>query len=398
MATFKYTAFDENEKNLKGFINASDSDEARLILINRGLNPLNIEKTLQKRSKVRISNNNLSIFTKQMSALLSAGTPIEKCLVLLSKQSSNSKFSQILLSINEDITEGNSLSSSMKKYPSIFDEIYTSTIYAGETSASLSEVFHDLSIYLDKEAKIRSQVVGALIYPAVLFFVSIAVIYSLLSFVLPQVVEQFISSNVELPLLTQTLLAFSEVFPIIVATTLLILIGIYVVQITNIIPQKYQLMISKYFLFIPLIGPIILYDQTARFCSSMRLMTKAGLNTIDSLQIAQNTFKNKYLKSQVEKVVNKVIAGTSISKAFAQVQIFPEVFQQLLSSGDLGSQVSEMFEKTKEFLDQEVDTRRNLLLTLLQPIVILTMGVFVMLIVLSIMLPLLQMNNLIFSI
>lgn len=398
MATFKYTAFDENEKNLKGFINASDSDEARLILINRGLNPLNIEKTLQKRSKVRISNNNLSIFTKQMSALLSAGTPIEKCLVLLSKQSSNGKFSQILLSINEDITEGNSLSSSMKKYPSIFDEIYTSTIYAGETSASLSEVFQDLSIYLDKEAKIRSQVVGALIYPAVLFFVSIAVIYALLSFVLPQVVEQFVSSNVELPLLTQTLLAFSEVFPIIVATTLLILIGIYVVQITNIIPQKYQLMISKYFLFIPLIGPIILYDQTARFCSSMRLMTKAGLNTIDSLQIAQNTFKNKYLKSQVEKVVNKVIAGTSISKAFAQVQIFPEVFQQLLSSGDLGSQVSEMFEKTKEFLDQEVDTRRNLLLTLLQPIVILTMGVFVMLIVLSIMLPLLQMNNLIFSI
>ena len=398
MATFKYTAFDENEKNLKGFINASDLDEARLILINRGLNPLNIEKTLQKRSKVRISNNNLSIFTKQMSALLSAGTPIEKCLVLLSKQSSNSKFSQILLSINEDITEGNSLSSSMKKYPSIFDEIYTSTIYAGETSASLSEVFHDLSIYLDKEAKIRSQVVGALIYPAVLFFVSIAVIYALLSFVLPQVVEQFISSNVELPLLTQTLLAFSEVFPIIIAITLLILVGIYVVQITNIIPQKYQLMISKYFLFIPLIGPIILYDQTARFCSSMRLMTKAGLNTIDSLQIAQNTFKNKYLKSQVEKVVNKVIAGTSISKAFAQVQIFPEVFQQLLSSGDLGSQVSEMFEKTKEFLDQEVDTRRNLLLTLLQPIVILTMGVFVMLIVLSIMLPLLQMNNLIFSI
>ena len=398
MATFKYTAFDENEKNLKGFINASDSDEARLILINRGLNPLNIEKTLQKRSKVRISNNNLSVFTKQMSALLSAGTPIEKCLVLLSKQSSNGKFSRILLSINEDITEGNSLSSSMKKYPSIFDEIYTSTIYAGGTSASLSEVFHDLSIYLDKEAKIRSQVVGALIYPAVLFFVSIAVIYALLSFVLPQVVEQFVSSNVELPLLTQTLLAFSEVFPIIIATTLLFLIGIYVVQITNIIPQKYQLMISKYFLFIPLIGPIILYDQTARFCSSMRLMTKAGLNTIDSLQIAQNTFKNKYLKSQVEKVVNKVIAGTSISKAFAQVQIFPEVFQQLLSSGDLGSQVSEMFEKTKEFLDQEVDTRRNLLLTLLQPIVILTMGVFVMLIVLSIMLPLLQMNNLIFSI
>ena len=398
MATFKYNAFDANERNSKGFVNASDLDEAKLILKNRGLNPLTIEKSQQKRASIRISNNNLSIFTKQMSALLGAGTPIEKCLSLLSKQSSNLKFSQILLSINEDITEGNSLSSAMKKYPSIFDEIYTSTIYAGETSASLSEVFHDLSVYLDKEAKIRSQVIGALIYPAVLFVVSIAVIYSLLSFVLPQVVEQFVSSNVELPLLTQTLLAFSEVFPIIIGSLLVILISIYVVQVTNIISMKYQLLISKYFLFTPLIGPIILYDQTARFCSSMRLMTKAGLNTIDSLQIAQNTFKNKYLRAQVANVVNKVIAGTSISKAFSQAHIFPDVFQQLLSSGDMGSQVSEMFEKTKEFLDQEVDTRRNLLLTLLQPIVILTMGVFVMLIVLSIMLPLLQMNNLIFSI
>ncbi len=398
MATFKYSAFDADEKNLKGFVNATDLNEAKLILKNRGLNPLKIEISSQKKSKIRISNNNLSIFTKQMSALLAAGTPIEKCLSLLSKQSTNSKFSQILLSINEDITEGNSLSSAMKKYPSIFDEIYTSTIYAGETSASLSEVFRDLSVYLDKEAKIRSQVVGALIYPAVLFIVSIAVIYALLSFVLPQVVEQFVSSNVELPLLTKTLLAFSEIFPFIIGTFLLILVSIYVIQITNIISKKNQLFISKYFLFIPLIGSIILYDQTARFCSSMRLMTKAGLNTIDSLQISQNTFKNKFLRAQVEKVVNKVVSGTSISKAFSQANIFPDVFQQLLSSGDMGSQVSEMFEKTKEFLDQEVDTRRNLLLTLLQPIVILTMGVFVMLIVLSIMLPLLQMNNLIFNI
>ena len=398
MATFKYNAFDENEKNSSGFINASDADEAKQILLNRGLNPLKIKLSNQKKSKIKISTNHLSVFTKQMSALLSAGTPIEKCLLLLSKQSSNSKFSQILLDINEDITEGNNLSSAMKKYPSVFDEIYTSTIYAGETSASLPEVFLDLSVYLDKEAKIRSQVVGALVYPAVLFVVSIAVIYSLLSFVLPQVVEQFISSNVELPVLTQSLLYFSEIFPIILFCILFIITLIYLVQVTKFVSSERQQTIARYFLSVPLIGQIILYDQTARFCSSMRLMTKAGLNTIDSLQIAQNTFRNKYLKQKVSEVVNKVVSGTSISKAFSQAKVFPDVFQQLLSSGDMGSQISEMFEKTKDFLDQEVDTRRNILLTLLQPIVILTMGVFVMLIVLSIMLPLLQMNNLIFSV
>ena len=398
MATFKYSAFDANEKNTTGFINATDLEEAKQMLQDRGLTPLKINTSSQKKSKLKISTNNLSIFTKQMSALLSAGTPIEKCLLLLSKQSSNNKFSQILLSINEDITEGNSLSSAMKKYPSIFDEIYTSTIYAGETSASLSEVFFDLSIYLDKEAKVRSQVVGALVYPAILFFVSIAVIYSLLTFVLPQVVEQFVTSNVELPLLTRSLLYFSDIFPFILFVFFLLISSIYLVQVTSLVSKEYQQTIAKYFLSVPLIGQIILYDQTARFCSSMRLMTKAGLNTIDSLQIAQNTFRNKYLRYQVIGVVNKVVSGTSISKAFSQAKIFPDVFEQLLSSGDMGSQVSEMFEKTKEFLDQEVDTRRNILLTLLQPIVILTMGIFVMLIVLSIMLPLLQMNNLIFNI
>ena len=398
MATFKYSAFDSSEKNTSGFINATDLEEAKQILQDRGLTPLKIKSSTQKKSTLKISTNNLSIFTKQMSALLSAGTPIEKCLLLLSKQSSNNKFSQILLNINEDITEGNSLSSAMKKYPSIFDEIYTSTIYAGETSASLSEVFFDLSVYLDKEAKIRSQVVGALVYPAILFFVSIAVIYSLLTFVLPQVVEQFVTSNVELPLLTRSLLNFSDIFPFILLVVFLVISTIYLLQVTNIMSKDYQQRIAKHFLSLPLVGQIILYDQTARFCSSMRLMTKAGLNTIDSLQIAQNTFRNKYLRYQVSGVVNKVVSGTSISKAFSQAKVFPDVFEQLLSSGDMGSQVSEMFEKTKEFLDQEVDTRRNILLTLLQPIVILTMGIFVMLIVLSIMLPLLQMNNLIFNI
>ena len=178
---------------------------------------------------------------------------------------------------------------------------------------------------------------------------------------MPQVVEQFISSNVELPILTQTLLSFSDIFPYILLLMGITVGSIYLIQITKFISNQLKLKLSKFFLHIPLFGEIILFDQTARFCSSMRLMTKAGLNTIDSLQIAQDTFKNLYLKNEVNIVVNKVVSGTSISKAFAQSNIFPEVFLQLISSGDMGSQVSEMFEKTKDFLDQEVDTRLSLI-------------------------------------
>ena len=215
---------------------------------------------------------------------------------------------------------------------------------------------------------------------------------------MPQVVEQFVSSNVSLPLLTQVLLNFSTVFPYLVFSLLGIFASCYLLLQSNFLSTEFKISVSKLFLKTPLFGQIILFDQTARFCSSMRLMTKAGLNTIDSLHIAKDTFKNKYLKNEVSIVVSKVNAGTSISQAFALSKIFPTVFHQLLSSGDMGSQISEMFEKIKNFLDQEVETRRNVLLTLLQPIVILTMGVFVMLIVLAIMLPLLQMNNLIFNI
>ena len=129
----------------------------------------------------------------------------------------------------------------------------------------------------------------------------------------------------------------------------------------------------------------------------MHLMTSAGLNTVDSLQIAKDTFTNKCLKSEIEFIIKRVLSGSSISHAFSQSKVFPNVFIQLIASGDVGSQISQMFKNIHIFLNEEVEAKRNIMLTLLQPLVILFMGVFVMLIVLAIMLPLLQMNNLIFT-
>ena len=128
----------------------------------------------------------------------------------------------------------------------------------------------------------------------------------------------------------------------------------------------------------------------------MHLMTKAGLNTIESLNIAKESFNNLYLRLELDVIENRVVSGSSLSQSFSESKVFPRVFVQLLISGDMGGKVSEMFEKIKNYLDQEVESVRNIMLTL-QPSIILVMGVFVLLIVLSIMLPLLQMNNLIFN-
>ena len=397
MKTFEYIAFDNHEKKTRGILSAENSREAQNILEKRDLIPLKIKLSTKNISNLKVNSRQLSIFTKQLASLLAAGTPLEKTLQILSNQTNDRKISQLTTLLLEDIQSGQTLSFAMAKFPKIFNNIYTSAILAGESSASLPSIFSDLSEFIDKEEKIKSQVTSALVYPILLLGVSLLVIYALVSVVLPQVVEQFLSTNIELPLLTKILLSLSNVFPLFLLAIVSMIIASLVFFRTKLISDSIKIRISSFLLKIPLFGSLILFNQTARFCSSMHLMTSAGLNTVDSLQIAKDTFTNKCLKSEIEFIIKRVLSGSSISHAFSQSKVFPNVFIQLIASGDVGSQISQMFKNIHIFLNEEVEAKRNIMLTLLQPLVILFMGVFVMLIVLAIMLPLLQMNNLIFT-
>lgn len=397
MKTFEYIAFDNHEKKTRGILSAENSREAQNILEKRDLIPLKIKLSTKNISNLKVNSRQLSIFTKQLASLLAAGTPLEKTLQILSNQTNDRKISQLTTLLLEDIQSGQTLSFAMSKFPKVFNNIYTSAILAGESSASLPSIFSDLSEFIDKEEKIKSQVTSALVYPILLLGVSLLVIYALVSLVLPQVVEQFLSTNIELPLLTKILLSLSNVFPLFLLAIVSMIIASLVFFRTKLISESIKIRISSFLLKIPLFGSLILFNQTARFCSSMHLMTSAGLNTVDSLQIAKDTFTNKCLKSEIEFIIKRVLSGSSISHAFSQSKVFPNVFIQLIASGDVGSQISQMFKNIHIFLNEEVEAKRNIMLTLLQPLVILFMGVFVMLIVLAIMLPLLQMNNLIFT-
>ena len=397
MKTFEYIAFDNHEKKTRGILSAENSREAQNILEKRDLIPLKIKLSTKNISNLKVNSRQLSIFTKQLASLLAAGTPLEKTLQILSNQTNDRKISQLTTLLLEDIQSGQTISFAMSKFPKIFNNIYTSAILAGESSASLPSIFSDLSEFIDKEEKIKSQVTSALVYPILLLGVSLLVIYALVSLVLPQVVEQFLSTNIELPLLTKILLSLSNVFPLFLLAIVSMIIASLVFFRTKLISESIKIRISSFLLKIPLFGSLILFNQTARFCSSMHLMTSAGLNSVDSLQIAKDTFTNKCLKSEIEFIIKRVLSGSSISHAFSQSKVFPNVFIQLIASGDVGSQISQMFKNIHIFLNEEVEAKRNIMLTLLQPLVILFMGVFVMLIVLAIMLPLLQMNNLIFT-
>lgn len=398
MINYKFVAYNHLNKRVVGTIIAADKIEALSLLRQKQLNPIKLHKTTFYNKKISISENQLLVLTKQLSALLSAGTSVEQSLQILKNESTNKKLAQLTNLIIEHIKNGNTLSSAFAKFPHIFDQIYISSIQAGENSASLDKVFDELSDYIEKQQLAKSKLQSALVYPILLLVVSLVVIYALVSVVLPQVVEQFISTNIELPLITKLLLSLSDIFPVLFSSLILLSGTSYFVYSSKLLTNNFKTILSKKFLQIPIFGNLILFSQTSRFCSSMHLMIKAGLNTVDSLVIAQNSFTNQYLRSEIGFILNKVQKGQSLSRSFSESKIFPSVFKQLLSSGDIGSQVSKMFFNIREYLEQEVETKKNIILTLLQPLVILFMGGFVMLIVLSIMLPLLQMNNLIFSI
>ncbi len=398
MNNFKYTALDGFEKKTSGYIAATDKIEAVALLRKRDLIPISIKKISFTSKSISLNNNQILVFTKQLAALLASGTSIEHALLILKNESTNNKVVKLADSIIHDLTSGNALSVALSKHPKIFDQIYVSSIKAGENSASLDKVFNELSSYLEKQYLAQSQLQSALVYPILLLVVSLGVIYALVSIVLPQVVEQFISTNIELPLITKILLNLSDIFPFIFGSLGFVIALSILFYNSKFISINAKTFIAKLFLKSPIFGNLILFSQTSRFCASMHLMLSAGLNTVDGLAIAKNTFTNQYLKKDFTAILSKVKRGQSLSNAFSSSNVFPSVFKQLLSSGDIGNQVATMFLNIRDYLEQEVDTKKNIILTLLQPLVILFMGGFVMLIVLSIMLPLLQMNNLIFSI
>ena len=202
------------------------------------LNPIKLHKTSFYNKKISISENQLLVLTKQLSALLSAGTTVEQSLQILKNESTNKKLAQLTNLIIEHIKNGNTLSSAFAKFPHIFDQIYISSIQAGENSASLDKVFDELSDYIEKQQLAKSKLQSALVYPILLLVVSLVVIYALVSVVLPQVVEQFISTNIELPLITKLLLSLSDVFPFFFSSLLLLSGTSYFIYSSNLLTNK----------------------------------------------------------------------------------------------------------------------------------------------------------------
>lgn len=395
MAAYSYTAFDNNGLKKKGYISANSEREARKLIKDLNLTPLKVSHSNTKiNNKIKVKNKDIVIMTRQLSTLLDASTSIDDSLKITADQVNDKNLSNILYNIREDIIQGKRLGNSMKSYPSIFNKTYTSLVTAGDSSGNLDTIFDNLADYLEQSEEIKQKVFSALTYPMILISFSILVIVALLAFVLPQVVGQFVKSGTELPVLTQILLFLSNnIFLILISIAGISTLGYFAYK--RYCSLKTNLLNAhKIILNIPLIGNFILLTETERFASTMSLLLDSGMNLDVALDESSEVFRNAYLKEQIKIAREEVIEGKDFVNTLMKSQIFPDIFIQLIASGYKSGKLPTMFKKVSAFLKNEIESKRSIFLSLLEPIVIIFMGGFIMLIVLAILLPIMQMNTL----
>ena len=395
MSTFNYTALDNLGKKKKGVLSAQSEREARKFIKDLNLTPITVTQSEGTRGiKSKVKNKDIVIMTRQIATLLEANTSIIDALKITADQINNKDLITILYSLREDVIQGKRLGQSMMKYPGVFDNTYSSLVTAGDSSGNLDTIFNKLADYLEESASIRQKVISALTYPFILIGFSIIVIISLLVFVLPQVINQFIKAGAELPLITKLLLGLSNNIFIILFVILAIYIGLALLYKKFISEENNHISAHKQFLKIPLIGNFILTSEIERFSSTMALIMESGTNLDTALDESAKVFNNKYLNSLIIEAKNDVIEGKDFIYSLKQTNIFPDIFIQLISSGYKSGNLIKMFHKSSSFLKNEIETKRSVFLSLLEPLVIIFMGGFIMLIVLAILIPIMQMNTL----
>ena len=394
MPSYSYTAINDAGIKKKGILSADSEREARKLVKDLKLTPLKISESKNLDKTLRIKNKDIVLMTRQLATLLEASTPIVDSIDITARQTKNKNLIQILYNLKEDLVQGKRLGNSMKKFPGIFSDTYVSMVSAGDSSGNLDTVFSKLADYLEESASIRQKVISALTYPLILIGFSFIVVISLLAFVLPQVIDQFIKAGAELPFITKFLIGISNnIIPILLVITFLS-VGFYYLYKKYTKKEKNKLLVDKKILAIPFLGNFILNSELERFSSTMELLLASGTNLDIALEECSKIFNNQYLSNIIMSARNDVVEGKDFIITMKQNEIFPDIFIQLIASGYRSGNLEKMFNKVSNFMKSEIENKRSVFLSLLEPIVIIFMGGFIMMIVLAILIPIMQMNTL----
>ncbi|EJT6477353.1 type II secretion system F family protein [Clostridium perfringens] len=398
MAIFKYKAINSEGQRIEGSQSADSESQIREMLLSNQYYPLSIEKENSKSKKSfsfnsKVKLKDIAVFCRQFYVMLDSGLSIGKALNILIEQCEKPKLREALIGVNGELKRGETLASSMRKRKDVFPNLLTSMIDAGERSGNLDIILKRMSEYYEKETKIRGKIKSAMIYPIVLGVVAIISITFILTFVMPTFVQMFEENNVDLPMSTKMVLETSKVLGkygiiiFLILVTAIILLGKYLKS------EEGQYKLSSINLKIPVIKKLTQKIIVSRFTRTMGIVSSSGMSLVTSIEIVASVVGNKIAEKELLKVKEKVLKGEGLGDSIMNIKIFPPMLASMVKIGEEAGSLDSILDKTADFYDDELEREIKTATALIEPIMIVLMGIIIGFLLISILTPMFTMYN-----
>ena len=410
MGAYEYQALDVRGRTRKGVSSGDSARQVRQQLREKGLTPMNVVAVADdsvtdgradrpgdskriRRTRIRIGE--LAVITRQFATLLGSGLTVEESLSALIQQAEGHQAKSVLSGIRSSVTEGHSLAEAISRYPRSFPDIYTASVAAGEQSGNLDEVLERLADYIETRQGIQQRIGVALIYPTILTVVAILIVVALLVYVVPQVVKVFEDTGQKLPVLTEMLISTSQFMVDYGVWLIAIVILAFTAGVLLLKNVSARFKLHGLFLKMPGIRRLSRGVNTARMSRTLAIMAGSGVPLLSAMRASEGVMSNLVLRKNLTDAAAEVAEGISIHRALARSGNFPPLLTQMVASGEQSGRLGEMLDKAATALERELESRIAVLVGLFEPVMILIMGGVVLVIVLAILLPIFDLNQII---
>ncbi len=403
MGAYEFSAIDAGGRLRKGILEGDTPRQVRQKIREKGLTPLSVtsvgeNKTASpgfSRFRGRISSADLALATRQLATLVQSGAVLEECLRTVAEQVENSRMKSVLLSLRSKILEGHTIDQALADFPTVFPELYRATLAAGEQAGHLGLVLERLADYTEFRQQLRQRLMLALLYPLLLTIVAVSVIGVLLVYVVPQVVEVFDRIGQDLPLLTRIMIGVSDFLQEKAALLLLVVVVLAILTKGLLSKERFKGRLHRILLRLPVVGKFNRSLNAARFARAFSILTASGVPILEGLKISSQVLGNLTMRNALDKAVTRVREGGSLHQALAAEGHFPPITIHLIASGEASSNLEEMLERAASTQEREIESLTTVAMGIFEPALILAMGGIVLLIVLAVLLPIFELNQLV---
>jgi general secretion pathway protein F len=403
MGAFEFQALDAGGRSQRGVLQGDTARAVRQALRERGLTPVEVVELKQEQRGGSVAGRKLfergldgaqlAVLTRQLATLIKAGLPLDEAFAALAEQADSNHQRKLLVAVRARMLEGAPLAQALAEHPRAFDALYCAAVSSGEQSGQISVVLSRLADHLENRAIAGSKLGQALIYPALLFVVAVGVAIGLLTYVVPQVVQVFDQLKAQLPLLTRFMLGVSAVLRDWGVLLLIVLFASGFGLLLLLRQPAFRLAFDGLLLRLPLIGRFIKLADTGRFARTMGLATAASVPVLEALKVATSVVKNRVLHAALERVRVRVREGAPLALALRETNRFPALLTRMVMSGEKSGELTEMLERSADLHERQLASQLATLTALVEPLLILLMGGVVLSIVLAVLLPIFDLNQ-----